>query len=47
VKDLVGKLQARTNELPWAELIEKRTADFDLEIEPELVRRRVAHFYPK
>jgi acetyltransferase-like isoleucine patch superfamily enzyme len=47
VKDLVGKLQARTDELPWADLIEKRTKDFDLEMEPELVRRRVAHFYPE
>jgi acetyltransferase-like isoleucine patch superfamily enzyme len=47
VKDLVGKLQARTNDLPWADLIEKRTKDFDLEMEPELVRRRVAYFYPE
>ena len=47
VKDLVSKLQARTSELPWADLIEKRTQDFDLEMEPELVRRRVAYFYPE
>jgi carbonic anhydrase/acetyltransferase-like protein (isoleucine patch superfamily) len=47
VRDLVQKLQARTDELPWAELIHKRELDFDLEMEPELVRRRVAYFYPE
>jgi len=43
----VQKLQARTDELPWAELIHQRELDFDLEMEPELVRRRVAYFYPE
>ena len=47
VRDLVQKLQARTDELPWAELIHQRELDFDLEMEPELVRRRVAYFYPE
>lgn len=46
VRDLVAKLKEQTEALPWADLIRQRTEDFDLEIEPELVRRRVAYFYP-
>jgi acetyltransferase-like isoleucine patch superfamily enzyme len=47
VTDIVAKLQASTDELPWADMIRRRTLDYDLEMEPELVRRRVAHFYPE
>jgi acetyltransferase-like isoleucine patch superfamily enzyme len=46
VADLVEKLKTDTENLPWAELIAKRSSDFDRSFEPELVRRRVAHFYP-
>jgi acetyltransferase-like isoleucine patch superfamily enzyme len=45
VEDLVAKLQLRTNEMPWAELIRRRSGGFDAEMEPELNRQRVAHFY--
>ena len=45
VSDLVEKLQAETASLPWSELIRQRKTDFDPAVEPELVRRRVAHFY--
>lgn len=45
VDELVRKLVAETKQLPWGDLIEQRQAPFDLVIEPELVRRRVAHFY--
>jgi acetyltransferase-like isoleucine patch superfamily enzyme len=46
VDDLVKKLQADTEKLPWADLIAQRSSDFDASFEPELVRRRVAYFYP-
>lgn len=45
VDDLVRRLEASTRELPWAELIEMRSGVFDPAIEPELVRRRVEHFF--
>lgn len=45
VSDLVAKLKADAEALPWAELIRRRETDFDPAMEPELVRRRVAHFY--
>jgi acetyltransferase-like isoleucine patch superfamily enzyme len=44
-EDLVVRLLARTNSLPWCELIRKRGIDLDITIEKELVRRRVEHFY--
>ncbi|BAM02660.1 acyltransferase [Phycisphaera mikurensis] len=43
--ELVEKLKAKTAELPWADLIAKREGGFDPAMEPELVRRRVAHFF--
>lgn len=43
--DLVEKLKSRTAELPWADLIAQREGGFDPVMEPELVRRRVNHFY--
>ena len=45
VEDLVKKLQAETESLPWADLINSREGSFDPEIEPELVKLRVSHFY--
>lgn len=43
--DRVKRLRAQTLALPWAELIETRSSGFDPAIEPELVARRVQHFY--
>jgi hypothetical protein len=37
VEDLVKKLQAHTQSLPWAYLINSREGDFDPAIEPHLV----------
>jgi acetyltransferase-like isoleucine patch superfamily enzyme len=45
VDEYVDKLEKKTAELPWYDLIEKRGLHFDPELEPELVRRRVEHFY--
>ncbi len=45
VEDLVKKLQAETESLPWADLIKSRKGSFDPEIEPQLVKLRVSHFY--
>ncbi|MDQ2096822.1 MAG: acyltransferase [Tychonema bourrellyi B0820] len=45
VEDLVKKLQAETQSLPWADLINSREGSFDPEIEPDLVKLRVTHFY--
>jgi acetyltransferase-like isoleucine patch superfamily enzyme len=46
VEDLVAKLQASTDGLPWQEAIRKRGLDFDYAMEEEMIRRRVEHFYP-
>ena len=45
VDDLVKKLQAETDALPWAELIRRREGGFDASMEPELVRRRIKYFF--
>ena len=45
VEDLVKKLQAQTQSLPWADLINSREGGFDAAIEPQLVQLRVSHFY--
>ncbi len=45
VEDLVKKLQAKTQSLPWINLINSREGSFDPEIEPELVKLPVSHFY--
>jgi len=45
VEDLVKKLQAKTQTLPWADLINRREGGFDPELEPQLVQLRVSHFY--
>jgi acetyltransferase-like isoleucine patch superfamily enzyme len=43
--ELAQRLAASTLELPWAELIARRQGAFDAAMEPELKRRRVAHFF--
>lgn len=45
--ELVARLEARCNEYPWMELIRQRKGAFDPALEPELVRQRVAWFYPE
>jgi acetyltransferase-like isoleucine patch superfamily enzyme len=37
--------KARNLNYPWRHLIEKRNSEFDPQLEPELVRQRVLHFY--
>lgn len=45
--DYHARLKAETDTLPWAALIRQRGASgFDATLEPELVRQRVAHFFP-
>jgi acetyltransferase-like isoleucine patch superfamily enzyme len=39
-------LKAKNERFPWRSLIEGRSGDFDPALEPELVRMRVAHFFP-
>lgn len=41
----VAMLKAKNQNFPWRRLIEQRASEFDAEMEPELVRLRVAHFY--
>lgn len=45
VDELVKRLEEQTHNLPWADIILNREGDFDPEVEPELIRRRVAFFY--
>jgi acetyltransferase-like isoleucine patch superfamily enzyme len=45
VDELVKKLQDQTDKLPWADLIKSRAGGFDPAVEPELLRRRVEHFF--
>lgn len=47
VAKLAGRLQRETELLPWARIIRERKGYFDAEVEPELVRQRVLHFFPK
>ena len=47
VDDLVKRLEASTQALPWADLIRKREMGYDPAVEPELLLRRIEHFYPK
>ena len=43
--DHVARLKARNASYPWRPLIEARKAEFDPAMEPELRRRRAAHFF--
>ena len=40
----VARIEARARAYPWYELIERREGGYDPALEPELRRRRVAHF---
>ena len=44
-EDLAARIEARTQQLPWADLIAKREGAFDPEMEPILRELRVKHFY--
>ena len=41
----VEMLKARNAKFPWRELIESRTGEWDPALEPELIKRRQAHFF--
>jgi len=43
--ELARRMQADTEQLPWGHLIAQREGSFDADMEPELVRLRVAHFF--
>lgn len=45
LSETVKRLVEETQCLPWADLIEQREGALDLQLEPELVRRRIAHFF--
>jgi acetyltransferase-like isoleucine patch superfamily enzyme len=47
VADTVKRMAEQTKKLPWAELITAREGSYDAALEPELVRRRVAYFFPE
>lgn len=47
VADRVRRLQQETEQLPWAKEIRNRDGAFDAALEPELLRQRVLHFFPK
>lgn len=48
VDTLVAFRELQTKELPWFDLLEKRgISGFDPLLEPELMARRVAHFFPE
>jgi acetyltransferase-like isoleucine patch superfamily enzyme len=46
VDDLVKKLSTETQNLPWADLINRRISGFDSAMEPELLRQRINYFFP-
>ncbi len=41
----VAMLKAKNQTFPWRQLIEKRNSEFDPNMEEELTRMRVQHFY--
>lgn len=45
VDDLVVRLQFLTDQMPWANLIKRRSGAFDPDMETELITQRVAYFY--
>ena len=48
VETLVAFRQLQTGELPWADLLKERgVSGYDPKLEPELVARRLAHFFPR
>lgn len=46
IDDLLSNMTQRSNNYPWIELVEARREAFDAAMEPELIRQRVAHFFP-
>ncbi len=45
LSEYAEKLAGQTEALPWYELLSRRSADFDPEMEPELRRQRIEHFF--
>ena len=45
VENLVNKLQAETEKLPWYHLIQEREGAYNAEMEPILNELRIAYFY--
>ena len=45
VDELVARLKVKTESLPWTELIANRKGSYDPQLEPELLKQRVKHFY--
>ena len=45
VDELVARLQAKTDALPWSEMVRSRGYDVDMAVEQEMIRRRVEYFY--
>jgi acetyltransferase-like isoleucine patch superfamily enzyme len=41
----VAMLKAKNEKYPWKEHIEKRAGEYDADLEPELMRLRIRHFY--
>jgi len=46
-EDYLAKLAAETEQLPWGLMIAGRRGGFDAEMEPALMRQRLAFFYPQ
>lgn len=44
--DLAKRLEEKTNQLPWVDLIKKREGAIDHILEPKLIEMRVKYFYP-
>jgi len=44
-QELLQRVENRSNNYPWIDLIRQREGAYDPILEPELVRRRVAYFY--
>ena len=44
-QEFLQRVESRSNNYPWIDLIRQREGAYDPILEPELVRRRVAYFY--
>jgi acetyltransferase-like isoleucine patch superfamily enzyme len=45
-RDYLRKLSEETDALPWGAMIRRRKGGYDAAIEPELMRQRLAYFFP-
>ncbi len=45
-EDLANRLQEKTEQLPWNQIIQNREGAYDPKVEAELVAMRVKYFYP-